>query len=131
MKNKDTWVASLSAGMGVFLTTCVLAGCAGSTGNTARASAQGGLGVLPARDQDDETETIIALAELPAEVRAALAAITGEEHVTQVTRDEENGVTKYDVEYRHDGAPWAVEFAPDGSILEHEPDGDEEPDDDR
>ncbi len=101
-------------------------GCAGASSHPTQGS---GLGVVSARNAGNETETPIALGDLPPAVREALAAITSDDRVKQVTRDEERGVTTYDVEYDHGGARWAAEFATDGTVLENEPDNDDGPDD--
>lgn len=76
-------------------------------------------------DDADDNEVVIALADLPAAVRAALAAITAEDRVTQVVRESDDGKTTYDVEYTKDGAKWAVEFSATGSVLENEQDDDD------
>jgi hypothetical protein len=73
-------------------------------------------------DDDGDVEAIISLADLPAAVRTALAGIIADTAVTQVAKEEEDGVTTYDVEYIKDGQQWAVEFSATGTVLENEPD---------
>lgn len=70
-------------------------------------------------DDDGEDEVVIALADLPAAVRTALAGITPDSTVTQVAREVKDGATTYDVEYTKDGQQWAVEFSDTGTVLEN------------
>lgn len=78
---------------------------------------------------DGDDEVVISLANLPAAVRTALAGITADAAVTQVAKEEKDGVTTYDVEYTKDGQQWAVEFSATGTVLENEVD-DEDGDND-
>lgn len=112
------------------------AGGAVSCTSTARDGSRVDFGQVSGRaeeaddESDDEAETPIAISDLPAAVREALARITSEDAVTQVTRDFEDGATTFDVEYTKDGSAWAVEFSPNGDVLENEPDGEDGEDDD-
>ncbi len=82
-------------------------------------------------EEGDDAEVVISLTDLPTSVRAALAGITADGAVTQVTRDTEDEKTTYDVEYTKDGATWAADFSDSGTVLENElddegEDGDED-----
>lgn len=101
-----------------------LAGGTVSCASTSRDGSRVDFGQVSGRseDVDDEAETPIAISDLPAAVREALGRITSEDAVTQVTRDVEDGVTTFDVEYTNDGSAWAAEFSPNGDVLENEPD---------
>lgn len=77
-----------------------------------------------------ETETTISLSDLPAAVRSALAGITAEDKILQITRDQEGDKTSYDIEYSKNGVRWAAEFSPSGSVLENEADHEDDDEDD-
>lgn len=83
------------------------------------------------RGDDDENEVSLTLAELPAPVRDAVLARTGEDNITQLTSEVEGGQTIYEVEYTTDaGMATEAEFDAAGNLLEEGDDADDVDDDD-
>ena len=83
-------------------------------------------------DDDDDDETPIALADLPAPVRTAVLARTPEANITQLSTEVENGRTLYEVEYTMNGVAHEAEFDASGALVEEgdDDDGDDAEDDD-
>jgi hypothetical protein len=71
----------------------------------------------PPTDDDDKAPTI-KLADTPAPVRAAVAKLTAEKNVKQVTTETSHGVTTYEVEYQADGKTSEAELSANGDVLE-------------
>ncbi|MFO0829593.1 MAG: hypothetical protein U0572_15750 [Phycisphaerales bacterium] len=70
-------------------------------------------------DEEDEEE-VIKLADAPTAVRDAVAKMTSPDKVTKVTKEEDDGVTVFEVEFTQDGMPASADFSKNGDVLEIE-----------
>jgi uncharacterized membrane protein YkoI len=69
--------------------------------------------------QRDE-ETTIKLVDAPEAVRTAAAKLAPEKNITKVTRESDDGITTYEVEFTQDGVAGSGTFTPMGDVLEVE-----------
>ena len=69
---------------------------------------------------DDDDEVVIKLTEAPEAVRTAVGKLTPADKVTKVTRESDEGVTVFEVEFTKDGAKCSADLSSQGDILELE-----------
>lgn len=76
----------------------------------------------PAGEKMDEegNEVTIKLAEAPAPVRAAAMKLTAEKNITKVTRETDDGVTTFEVDFSEGGVSGSGTFTQAGETLELE-----------
>ncbi len=70
--------------------------------------------------EDGDDEVIIKLADAPEGVRAALTKITSADKVTKVIKEEDDGITTFEVEFTDAGMESSVVFSGTGEVLEIE-----------
>lgn len=70
--------------------------------------------------EGDEGEIVIKLAEAPEAVRAAAAKVVPADKVTKVIKEEDEGVTTYEIEYQADGMESSAVFSAAGDLMEIE-----------
>lgn len=83
---------------------------------------------------DDDTEEVISFADAPEAVRSAalrLVAPAGEQAITQVEREVDDGQTIYGIEYNKNGQGWSADISTSGEVsdLEQEDQDDGEDED--
>lgn len=68
----------------------------------------------------EHEEKKIALTEAPSAVQAAVRRFVGANPISETTREIDDGVTEYEVEYRVNGVAHSISLAVGGELLEHE-----------
>jgi hypothetical protein len=74
----------------------------------------------PERQREEGQESQIKLSDTPEAVRAAVTKLTTADQVKKVTRETDEGVTTFEVEYTTDGGDCSAVFSPAGDVLELE-----------
>lgn len=72
----------------------------------------------PPKERDDEVA--IKFSEAPEPVRAAALKVAPEKNMTKVTRESDDGITTYEVEFTEDGGSGSGTFTRMGDVLEIE-----------
>lgn len=72
------------------------------------------------RNHQESDEVVIKLAEAPEAVRAALVKMAVSDKVTKVIKEEDEGITTYEVEYKADGTDCSAVLSASGDVMEIE-----------
>lgn len=86
-------------------------------------------GFSASEEDDDGEDQNVALAVLPAAVRAAVLATVSGLVLESAELEVEGGVTIYSVEGSANGVEYCIEVSPDGKVLKTETEDDEDDDD--
>ncbi len=71
-------------------------------------------------DDDDDDEERIELQAAPAAIQAAIQRIVGNNMIVEITREREDGVTEYEVEFMTVAGPQSASLSEAGDLLELE-----------
>lgn len=108
----------------VGLLAALLIGAAGCTNSISRSQpASGGSemsGSKASEKEDEKSEVIIKFADAPEAVRAGARKLTGEQNITRVIRESDEGITTYEIEYTDAGVKCAAIFTSNGDVMETE-----------
>jgi uncharacterized membrane protein YkoI len=108
---------TLALGLGAFiaaggLTAYSFAQPAGKPGQPAQKAQK------PEEKEDDEVQ--IKLSEAPEAVRTAALKLTSEKNITKVTRESDDGISTFEVEFNENGSTSSGTFSAAGDVLEVE-----------